>query len=215
MVVFPSILEKTSEELFAQIKKLSKYYSHFQIDIADGIFVQNKTVQIEEITKPVPYSFEFHLMVKDYKTELEKLKKLRNSWNIKTVLVHASLFPDYTLLTTKFPEFSFGLVLNPEDSVETIKTKYNFQNIPIIQIMSIHPGVQENPFLPEVLQKVEQLRTLGYRNKIALDGAINEKTIPLILAQKYLPDVLCPGSYLTKAENVEDHVRYLTEKVAE
>lgn len=224
MIIIPSILEKTAGAYMSQIQKLSKYYAHFQIDIADGIFVSNKTAQIEELEKTMKQSnnrtiknlsFEFHLMVQDYEKEIEKLEKLRNWLNIKTVLVHASLFPNYQLLTTNYKLFSFGLVLNPEDSVKTIKTKYELEKVPIIQIMSVNPGAQGNPFIPETLQKVEQLRNANYKNIISLDGGINNATIPYILSQKFQPDIVCPGSFLTRAENLEERVVYLKEKVTE
>lgn len=221
MIVFPSILEKTAEELFSQIQKLSKYYSHFQIDIADGIFVENKTAQIEDLLnyytlQPTTYnlSFEFHLMVKDYETDIEKILDLKKLINTNAVLIHASLNPNIQNLVSKIESLLFGLVLNPEDSVETIKTKYDLQKVPIIQIMSVHPGAQGNPFIPETLKKIEQLRTANYRNIISLDGAINDKTIPIIFSQKFQPDIVCPGSFLTRAENLEERVRYLREKTA-
>jgi pentose-5-phosphate-3-epimerase len=75
--------------------------------------------------------------------------------------------------------------------------------------MSVVPGVQGNPFLPNTLKKIEQLRVLGYRNKIFLDGAVNDKTIPFINKQKFKPDVVCPGSFLTKAKDLEKNVKYL------
>lgn len=218
MITFPSILEKTPELLFAQIQKLSAYYNYFQIDIADGIFVNNKTVQIEEIIRafqginPIsfrPLSFEFHLMVQDYKKEVAKLDQLRKLLNIKTILIHASLSPDYSLLINSCPLFSFGLVLNPEDEVSMLSKTFILKNIPIIQIMTVHPGAQGSPFVPESLLKIEQLRLNNYRNKIALDGALNETTIPNILSQKNVPDILCPGSYLTQTQELEKHVKYL------
>ena len=217
MIIFPSILEKTPEELFLQIQKLSKYYSYFQIDIADGIYVPNKTVQIEDILRSGlieagPLSdktFEFHLMVKDYEKGVEQLLELKKFLDIKTVLINTSLSPNIQDLKSKIHEFSFALVLNPEDSVETIKTKYDLSKIPLIQIMSVIPGAQGNSFIQESLQKIEQLRDANYRNKISLDGGINEKTIPVILSQNYLPDILCPGSFLTRADNIEERVAYL------
>ncbi|MBI3366061.1 hypothetical protein HY041_00335, partial [Candidatus Roizmanbacteria bacterium] len=145
----------------------------------------------------------------DYKKEIDKLERLKNYINIKTVLIHTSLFLNYSLLPKTYPQFSFGLVLNPEDSVKTIKLNYEFEKIPLIQIMSVHPGAQGNPFIAESLKKVEQLRRANYRNKIALDGAINDKTIPLILKYKFLPDILCPGSFLTKADKLNKRVNYL------
>ncbi len=210
MEIFPSILEKEAQNYLVQINKLSPYFNHFQIDIADGIYVPNKTVQIDELInyglRITNCTFEFHLMVKDFETEIKKLEKLRNFLNIKTVLIHASLSPDYSLLSKTYPLFSFGLVLNPEDKVSLLPS---YTLLPIIQIMTVHPGFQGQPFLPETLKKIEQLRQANYRNKISLDGAVNDQTIPLILAQKYRPDILCPGSFLTKTVELEKNINYL------
>lgn len=221
MIVFPSILESKASKYISQIKKLSKFYSHFQIDITDGVFVDNKTAQIEEIQQILQsndfstfnhLSFEFHLMVQDYKTNIKKIIELKKIINIDLVLIHASLHPDIEHLTSNIDNLLFGLVLNPEDKVETIKTEYNLQKMLIIQIMSIDPGAQGKPFIPETLQKVEQLRSAYYKNSISLDGGINELTIPYICSQKFQPDIVCPGSFLTRAENLEEKVEYLKEK---
>jgi len=206
MQIIPSILEPTASDYQKTLLKLSPYFSHFQIDIADGIYVNNQTASIDEIIQILTdekfshLSFDFHLMVKDYQTHIDKLEKIKNTINIKNVLIHFSLYPNYLLLTTNYPLLSIGLVLNPQDQVSDLADKFNLKKIESIQIMSVNPGRQGQPLLPETLKKIEQLRLLGYRNKIFLDGGINEKTIPQILAQKFLPDVLCPGSFLTKAD---------------
>jgi ribulose-phosphate 3-epimerase len=206
MKIIPSILEPTAADYQKNLLKLSPYFSHFQIDIADGIYVSNQTASIDEIIpiltneKFSHLAFDFHLMVKDYQTHIDKLKKLKNTIHIKNVLIHFDLYPNYSLLTTNYALISIGLVLNPQDQISDLADKYNLEDIPCLQIMSVNPGRQGQPFLPETLKEIEQLRLLGYRNKIFLDGGINEKTIAQILAQKFLPDVLCPGSFLAKAD---------------
>jgi ribulose-phosphate 3-epimerase len=219
MEIIPSILEPTASDYQKTLLKLSPYFSHFQIDIADGIYVDNQTASIDEIIQILTdkkfshLAFDFHLMVKDYQTHIDKLKKLKDTIHIKNVLIHFDLYPNYSLLTTHYPLLSTGFVLNPQDQVSELADKYNLKNIQSLQIMSVNPGRQGQPFLPETLKKIEQLRLLGYRNKIFLDGGVNEKTIPQILAQKFLPDVLCPGSFLTKAgqENLSKRVYFLIE----
>ncbi len=218
MQICPSILEPTAESLVKTINKLSPYYNYFQIDIADGIYVANKTVQIDEIINflssyPLPpttyhLTFDFHLMVKDYETEIKKLERLRNLINIKNIFIHFSVFPKpYPLIPN--PSFNIGLTLNPQDQVADLAGRYALDTIPCLQIMSVVPGVQGNPFLPETLIKIEQLRVLGYKSKIFLDGAVNAKTIPVINKLKYKPDVICPGSFLAKAIDLEKNVDYL------
>ena len=75
--------------------------------------------------------------------------------------------------------------------------------------MSVVPGVQGNPFLPDTLKKIQQLRMLGYKPNIFLDGAVNDKTLPIINKLKYKPDVICPGSFLAKAKDLEKNVEFL------
>ncbi len=210
MKIIPSILEKDASSLFYQINKLSPYFSRFQIDIADGIFVPNKTVQIEEIkdslNKDSLYKdcllFDFHLMIKDYIKEIKKLDKLKKFIKIKYVFIHFSAVSDFSSLP-------IGLTLNPQDQIDDLAYKYDLNKIPFIQIMSVTPGAQGKPFIPETLNKIEQLRDIGYRKEIFLDGAVNEKTIPVILSKKYQPDFICPGSYLTKTKTLEENVEYL------
>ena len=216
MYIIPSLVEKTPEDLFAVMQKLSLYYQQFQVDIEDGIFVSNKTLFVSDIQRyllnnapPENLVYDFHLMVKEYEKEIEKIDTLKNTVDIHSILVHTSLQPNYEMLHDKYPYFTFGLVINPEDKIEDIAVHFDLSIIPIIQIMTINPGPQGQPFIPEALQKIEQLRNKGFKNKIYLDGAINEKTIPIINALKYKPDVLCPGSFLTRTNALEERVNFL------
>lgn len=209
----------TMDILADVINRLSPFYYYFQIDIGDGIYVTNRTVQIEEIIKGYKkinnfnkLVFDFHLMVKDYESDIIKLEKLKLLLNIKNVFIHFDLHPEYSILTSKY-SFPIGLTLNPQDKVNDLATRYTLHDIPAIQIMSVVPGAQGNPFIEETLNKIEQLRVLGYRSKIFLDGAVNDKTLPIINSKKYKPDVICPGSFLAKSPDNElkKRVNYLLE----
>ena len=73
--------------------------------------------------------------------------------------------------------------------------RIKIKDFPFIQLMTVYPGQQGAPFVPEVLDKITVLRKKGYSGKITLDGAMNDTTLPIILSKKYLPDAICPGSY--------------------
>lgn len=222
MQVVPALLENNSESLFRQIVRLSPFFQTFQIDVADGIYVPNKTVQIEDLlsdftgNRQIPtdkLTFDFHLMVKDYQTNIEKLAELKKVFKIKNIFVHFSLFPDFSLLTENYPQFSFGIVLNPEETVDSLKKVYDLTKVSAIQIMSVVPGFQGQPFLPDTLKKIDQLRDLGYRSNIFVDGSVNNRTIPVILSQKYKPDILVTGSYLIKAKNLQERVTFINNTI--
>jgi ribulose-phosphate 3-epimerase len=217
MFIIPSLVEKTPEDLFVVIEKISPYYRQFQVDVEDGKYVPNKTLSVTDLhtyllnnAPPENLIFDFHLMVKDYENEVENISSLKNVITIQSVLIHASFLPDYQAFVKKYPSFAFGLVINPEEDVDLIASRYDLKRVPVIQIMTVNPGPQEQPFIPDALQKIEQLRMAGFRNKIYLDGAINERTMPTINSLKFKPDVLCPGSFLTKTGALEEHVDFLT-----
>ena len=207
MQIVPSLLNKSKDEFFMQLNKLSTFYSRFQIDICDGVFVPNQTIQIDDIflamkqwnNEALNLSFDFHLMVKDYEKEIEKLERINKQFKINTVFIHNQVISDAMI----FQQFRLGLVLDPQDRVENTIQKYKLDKIAAIQIMSVYPGFQGSSFLPEMLIKIQQLRLSGYKSNIFIDGGINDKTIPVILKQKFQPDVLCIGSYLTKAKDLE------------
>lgn len=216
MIITPSILTTSAEDAFAQIQHLTPYFNYFQIDIADGIFVENKTVSMEEIATYIHRNassalfreiyVDFHLMVQNFEADIKVLRSLQGILAIKNVLVHIKLKPDYALLKSKNNSFVIGLVFNPEDDVQFYSTEYPYSEVDVVQVMSVVPGKQGNPFIPDSLHKLEQLRTNGYRNKIFLDGGINAETLPVILTQQNPPDGIGPGSYLSQAENIEQRV---------
>jgi ribulose-phosphate 3-epimerase len=212
MQIVPAILEKTPQDFKRQIDRLRPYFNYFQIDVADGLFVPNKTLIIEKIissliTTDSRLVFDFHLMVKNYEEEIKKLVSFKKRVNLKNVFVHYSLFPKYLVLKSRYRFITIGLVINPEDQISDLEQKYDLKSIDVLQIMSVKPGFQGQPFIPKTLNKIERLRKLGYRNKIYLDGGINEKTLPIILKKKYQPDFLCVGCFLTKNTNLENKLR--------
>jgi len=212
MKIYPSIYEKTPQDFLNQINKLFPFFSYFQIDVSDGVYAPNKTIQIKDFFSAIQHCnnlkvkdslFDFHLMVADYKTEVEKLRSWRFG-KLGNILIHYSLKPNLSLLTNHQPPI--GLVLNSNDTVKNLTKDYDLEKIPVIQIMTVEIGAQGNPFLSKNLKKIEQLKKAGFLGKIFLDGGINNITLSQILSQKYQPDVLCVGSYLTKNPDLRNNV---------
>lgn len=218
MIIIPSLVEPTAQSLFCVMNRLIPFYQRFQIDIQDGVFITNKTLSVDDFVSYLHHNdmgklqnvyFDFHLMENAYESSIKTINKLSDSLFIDTVFIHTVLRPNYERLQNKYPRFKIGLVINPEENIDLIVNRYNLSNVPMIQLMTIHPGPQGQPFIPDVLQKIERLRMAGFNKPIYIDGAINEKTVPIIQMLEFRPDVLCPGSYLAKTEELEKHVEYL------
>lgn len=195
MLAIPAILEKDFSKAKAKIVKLSPFFSRFQIDIADGVAVPNKTLESKDFkTKDFPnLSFDFHLMVKDPEKELEALEEKPNV-NLAFIDFQSAR---EAFFNPSYP-FEIGITLNPEDKPDELAQKNFFKSIDHVLIMTVNPGFQGSPFLPEMLSKIKRLRKLGFKKKIYLDGGINDKTIKKILPYKNEIFGLCIGSYLTR-----------------
>lgn len=208
MKVIPTLLTTTASEFIEQMALFQKYYQRIQLDIGDGDLVSNTTVQIDEIIsltegKRVTFfphvEFDFHLMVRDFEEELQKIKKMQSlGMKINTVLINAGLHPNILKLTDEY-QFAIGLDTFPDITQVELARQYDLKTIPTIQVMTVTPGFQGSPFLPDMLLKIEHLRVENYKGIIMIDGGVNGETIPLIQSKKYTPDFLCIGSYLTKA----------------
>ena len=218
MIVTPALLEQRVDLQKNQLVQLSRFYSRFQIDIADNTLVPNTTTQLDKLFESSFFNlvsratFDFHLMVSEPIRHINLIKLLPKK-RVGFILIHKPVFPDYQLLSTTYPHFKFGLVLNPEDDVNALD-KELLKKLSSIQIMTIVPGFQGNAFIENSLTKIEQLKKRSYLGEIIIDGSVNEKTVPIILSKKYKPDVLGIGSYLTKSppEDLIRRVEYLKRK---
>lgn len=207
MNIYPSILEHDLEAFVAQIENVALHFSHFQLDISDGLFVPGKTVQPHDL-ESVDFinlhgkTVEFHLMVRDYASYIEQIEKLDSKLAINRVFIPARESGKNTVSHSKY---EIGLVLNPEDTItDYLELIIRYKSI---LLMTVNPGAQGNPFIPGVLDKIDALRVYGYQGEIVLDGGINDVTLKEIVSRKYVPAGVCPGSYFK--ENVKERLEIL------
>jgi ribulose-phosphate 3-epimerase len=213
MKVIPTLLTLTKAEFIHQMDLFQKHFPRIQLDIADSTLVPNRTVQIPEMIECVENGdvtinpdgiFDFHLMVEDYMSHCESIRTLsQKGMKIGVVLVNAKLHPDLTSLKNRYG-FDFGLDIFPEIQIADVATEHDLTSVPVIQVMTVHPGFQGSPFLPEMLMKIEQLRNGNYKDTVMIDGGVNDNTLLIITQTPYKPDYLCIGSFLTKAEDKFD-----------
>lgn len=213
MDVALTVLEKSSQEVIWQVKRFSPHLSQFQLDVADGQLVPNTTAHPSDYLSLLPSgpTYDFHLMVINPAPYLEFISHMTTTLNIGTVLIHYAIQPNFDRLRSLYPSLRFGLVLNADEDPTKASKDYDLSLFPVIQVMTIETGFQGNPFLPETLNKIEQLRTLHYRNKIYIDGGVNETSIVDICKAPSRPDTLCVGSYLIKSTDteIEQRIRLL------
>ncbi len=162
------------------------------IDIMDGVFVKTTSPDFESILKiQTTLAKQVHLMVQEPLPYLELCLK----YQVDEVIVHLGTnYKDIDFTNYNF-EIYFGV--NPEDKFsqfeELVEEATGFL------LMTVHPGLQGQPFLPEELTKVESIRNKGFGGKIIVDGSVNLDTINDVV--KYDIDEAVVGSAIIKKED--------------
>ena len=100
--------------------------------------------------------------------------------------------------------------MNPETSIEKLSSFID--DIDQVLIMTVNPGFYGSPFLPEMLDKIRELRNLKPDLNIEVDGGITDKTIDLV--DKAGANMFVSGSYIMKSKNVEDSINNLKKRLS-
>ena len=166
------------------IKKLNNTnIDYFHIDIMDGKFVDNKELPINEVNKLSKYMekpLDIHLMVE---RPLDYINNLNNE-NIRNITIHEEINGDKIKIINRIKEkgYKAGLSIKPNTDISKLIPYLDY--IDIILIMSVEPGLGGQKFIPETVEKIDNLnKLLNNYNKnieIEVDGGINNQTIKLL-----------------------------------
>ena len=187
------------------VKKIEPYADLVHLDIADGRFVPNKTIDgCEELKKiSTKLNFEVHLMVREPGKIIDQwfeTKALR-------FLIHWESVDETELLINRVKGSGreVGLVLNPETEYSSIEPYVD--GIDLVQFMTVDPGFYGSPFLPGVLEKIRNFH-LQYPGKIIqVDGGINPETLKLV--KEAGASQATVGSYIFGGDNIEKAIEEL------
>ena len=198
MKIIPAVLVKTYEEFKNMIRKIEPYTDLVHLDIADGGFVPNKTIDgYEELMKvETKLDFEVHLMINNPGSVIDKWLKTK----AVRYLIHSESTDEIDALIDQFKENGkeFGCVLNPETEYSVIKPYLD--RVDLVQFMTVDPGFYGSPFLPEVLEKIRSFHVKYPSKIIQVDGGINAETVEL--AEKAGASRAAAGSYIFKSSDI-------------
>ena len=206
-LIVPAILTDSFAAFQEQLAKVSAHFSAVQIDVLDGIFLPNKTFSEREEIKDINSEayFELHLMVKDPISEIAKWKEI-DSVTSAVFHIEADVDVEECIKIIKENGWKAGIALNPETPLAKIMPYVNM--VDEVLFMTVHPGQQGAPFLPEVLEKIKEFKKLGLSIMCAADGGINKHTIKSVTdagAEK-----LYIGGAIIRADDVEKAHEELT-----
>jgi ribulose-phosphate 3-epimerase len=196
MEIIPTILVKTFKEVEQRIRKVENYVNWVQLDIMDGIFVDNETWRNPKDLKgfKTKVKLEAHLMV-------EKPENVIGDWLdvVDRVIVH------YEATDKIRGGKQIGLAINPETSIDVVKPFLN--NLDLILIMTVSPGWGGQEFKSEILEKIKSLRKIWPNGRIEVDGGVNDENVIKIVEAG--ADGVCVNSYIFKSKNIKQAIENL------
>jgi len=208
-MIIPGILEKDFMEVVNKIQLVQDFTTIIQIDIADGKLVEGETfLEIDRIAEiKTKAEIEIHLMVENPLQYL--VKKIKNINRICAQIEAKDYIEDFINISHDFG-YIVGLSLNPETEIQ--KLDRFLSKIDYVQFMTIIPGAQGNPFVYNVLAKINQFRQLYPKMPVQVDGGIDAETLPLVL-ETGVRDVII-GSHLFNQSDIRDaYIKFSNEEL--
>ena len=175
--ISPSILSADFSQLGVEIKRLEEGGADMiHVDVMDGHFVPNLTIGppvIKALRKQCDLKFDVHLMISPVHKYIESYADA--GADIITIHPEATDNLEASILKIRELNKKVGVSLNPESKIDLIRGFLD--KIDLVLIMSVNPGFGGQKFMPEVLEKIKELKKIQDEKNldfdIEIDGGIN------------------------------------------
>ncbi len=217
--ISPSLMTMDLDQFKEQITFLNDHADSFHIDIMDGHFVPNLSLSpwfIEQARKLSNLPMSAHLMVEDPAFWTQQLIDIR----CEIICLPAERINGIAYrLIDQIHEAGLkaGVVLNPETPIREIMPYIDL--LDKVTVMTVDPGFAGQRFLPNMLDKIRDLRELreknGYHYDIEMDGSTNKKHWKAIHDAQ--PDVYIIGrsGLFSLTDDIESSWQQMTEEFEE
>lgn len=202
-IIAPSLLSANFLNLQADCDMLNKSQADwYHLDVMDGRFVPNISfgpMLVEFFRKATNKVCDVHLMIEEPEKYTEAFQKA-GADNL-TVHIEACRHLHRNIQQIKSLGMKAGVAINPHTSVESLADIIS--DIDLVCVMSVNPGFGGQSFIPNTLQKVQQLRRMidekGLQVLIEIDGGVTLGNAPDLIQAG--ADVLVAGNTVFRASD--------------
>lgn len=195
--VVPTILSESPEDYRSRIDRVKPFAKRIHVDIADGVFAPNKTVNMAQVYGIDGAELDLHMMVKQPELEIENIMAVEPS----LVILHFESEGNLNDLLTKLKQVGIrtGLGIKPDTKVEQVRDL--LPNIDHLLVFCGTLGFNGGEFHAEMLEKISQAKAINPNLEVGVDGGINQETCHLAVDAG--ADVLDVGSAIHDAPDPE------------
>ena len=198
--ISPSILSANFSQLGNEIKRLEDGGADMiHVDVMDGHFVPNLTIGppvIKALRNYTQLPFDVHLMI----SPVHKYIKDYANAGADIITIHPEATDNLVNSINHIKELKkkIGISLNPDTEIKIIS--HLLDQIDLVLIMSVFPGFGGQKFIPNVLDKIKELKKIKDKKNlnfdIEVDGGINFDNSKLVI--KAGANILVSGTTIFK-----------------
>ena len=177
--IIPAILTNNPVEAFQMLEKAEKLVQRVQIDIIDGQFYQNKTIEPDILSEAdTNLLLDFHLMVKEPINWVEKCVR----GGADRIIGQIEMMSNQVEFISKVQGVGrkAGLALDIDTSFKKIDPTV-LTDLDVVLVMNYPAGKGGQEFQPKVLEKIKELNEIKKKDqtpfRICSDGGINKDNI--------------------------------------
>lgn len=203
MIVSPSLLSADFGNLNKDLEMINNSEAELlHIDIMDGVFVPNISFGfpvLKYVQKTCKKPLDVHLMIVEPQKFIQEVKDC--GAEIMNVHYETCTHLHRVVQQIKAAGMKAGVTLNPATPVCLLRDIIT--EVDLVLLMSVNPGFGGQKFIPQILNKVKELRALinetCSKALIEVDGGVNDKTGEQL--RDAGADILVAGNYVFKAED--------------
>ena len=212
--IAPSILSADFSRLGEEIRAAEKAGADLiHVDVMDGHFVPNITIGplvVKAVKKVASIPLDVHLMIEDPDKYIKDFAE--SGADIITVHAEASVHLHRSIQNIKECGVKAAVSINPATPLSNIELILPI--VDMVLLMSVNPGFGGQKFIPEVLLKIRQLKSLITGSKlkveIEVDGGITVENVAEVQAAG--ADIVVMGNAFYNSKDYAEIVKTVRER---
>ncbi len=202
-LIAPSLLTADFTKLSDAVDLVNQSMADWtHLDVMEGVFVPNISFGfpvISAVKRLAKKPLDVHLMIIEPERYFEQFKQA--GADILTIHYEASRHLHRSVHAIRELGMSPGVVLNPHTPVSLLKDI--IMDIDIVLLMSVNPGFGGQKFIPQVVNKIKELKDLIIEKnpnvKIEIDGGVGLSNAGMLVEAGV--DVLVVGNAIFSSPN--------------